>query len=116
MQAFHNDPKVKAFYVERLQEHHRLDQIIAGTGWDGTKGCNVGCILHRYEHTAYPTALGLPEWYAHLCDVVFEGLPRDKRPAFALASLTAIAEGADIEPVAGFWLLPAGLIRRSLPI
>lgn len=99
MQAFHNDAKIKQFYVDRLKEHQRLDQLIAGTGWDGEKGCNVGCILHEYDHGRYPEALGLPEWYAHLCDTLFEGLPKEKRADFALASLTSIKEGCDIEPV-----------------
>ncbi len=114
MQAFHNDPKVKAFYVERLQEHHRLDQIISGVGWNGTSGCNVGCILHKYDHEAYPQELGLPAWYAHLCDAIFENLPGDKRPAFAMATLTSITEGVDIEPVR--WKLAIERHTKSLEL
>ena len=109
MQAFHNDTKVKDFYVSRMQAHHAADQIIQGTGWDGTNGCNVGCILHSYDHSRYPAELGLPEWYGHLCDKIFEGLPKDKAPAFALATLTAVKPGADIENVK--WKL--AIVRHS---
>lgn len=40
MLSFHNDPAIKAKYVARLEEHHRLDQIIQGTGYDGSRGCS----------------------------------------------------------------------------
>jgi len=99
MQAFHNKPEVKQFYVDRLTEHHRLDQIIQGTGFDGSRGCNVGCILHAYQHDRYPIELGLPEWYAQLCDTIFEGLPKENAPAFAMSTLSAIKIGVDIEHV-----------------
>ena len=101
MQAFHNDPKVKQFYVDRLAEHHRLNQIIQGTRWSqvNNNGCIVGCILHSYDHDLYPDKLGLPVWYAYLCDKIFEGLPKDKAPAFAMSTLTAIKPGVDIESV-----------------
>src|SRR5882672_10900931 len=99
MKAFHGKQEVKDFYVARLQEHHRLDQIIQGIGWEEGRGCNVGCILHEYNHAKYPEELGLPEWYARLCDTIFEGLPTDKASDFAMSSLTSISVGADIENV-----------------
>lgn len=99
MQAFHNDPKEKQFYVDRLAEHHKHDQIIQGVRFDGVRGCNVGCVLHKYDHSAYPEELELPEWYAYLCEMIFEGLPKDKAPAFAMASISAILPGVDVEPV-----------------
>ena len=99
MKAFHGKQEVKDFYVARLQEHHRLDQIIQGIGWNKDRGCNVGCILHEYTHAKYPEVLGLPEWYARLCDVIFEGLPKENAPDFAMSSLMAIGVGVDIENV-----------------
>lgn len=34
MQAFHNDPAVKAKYVNRLTAHRAAETLIRGTGWE----------------------------------------------------------------------------------
>ena len=87
MQAFHGKQEVKDFYVQRLREHHD-------------------------RHELWSTELGLPEWYAYLCDKIFENLPKEKAPAFAVATLLAIPVGVDIEPVR--WQLAIARHQRDL--
>ena len=49
MQAYHNDIKIKEKYVCRMKAHKSADRLVQGTGWDGGKGCAVGCTLENYE-------------------------------------------------------------------
>ena len=101
MQAFHNDPAVKAKYQQRLAAHRAAEELIQGTGYDGRKGCAVGCTLNSYDHSSYPGELGLPEWLACLEDRIFEGLPKGKAEQFAEDFLAAIPVGADVSKVRG---------------
>ena len=101
MLSFHNDPAIKEKYVARLAQHHALDQIVQGTGYDDetNRGCAVGCTLDKYDHEAYETELGLPVWLAHLEDAIFEGLPASEAPAFAKEFLECIPVGVDVSDV-----------------
>src|SRR3954463_6478382 len=112
MISFHGDISIKQKYVDRLIEHHRLDEIIQGTGYNNGRGCMVGCTLNRYEHNAYESELGLPEWYAHLCDKIFEGLPKEKSSQFAMDGIIAIKVGVDIDPIK--WKL--AILRHKLDL
>ena len=49
LQAFHNDPAVKAKYQARLAAHRAAEQLIQGTGFEDGKGCAVGCTLDAYD-------------------------------------------------------------------
>jgi hypothetical protein len=99
LQAFHNDPAVKAKYLARVREHAAADRLVKGTGWDGGKGCAVGCTLEAYDHSRYPVELGLPEWLARLEDSIFEGLPVADAMTWPERFLAAIPVGAKLEPV-----------------
>ena len=37
--SFHNDPKIKEKYLERVKAHQEADQIIKGLYWEDGKGC-----------------------------------------------------------------------------
>ena len=99
MQAFHNDPAIKAKYVARLQAHRAAERLVQGTGWNGAKGCAVGCTLENYSHARYVEELGLPEWLARLEDALFEGLPKGEAEAFAVDFLNTIPVGAAVSGV-----------------
>src|SRR5216684_1861738 len=64
MKAFHDNEAVKQKYLARLKAHHAADEIIQGTGFNGSHGCAVGCTLNNYDHLAYEHELGLPQWLA----------------------------------------------------
>jgi hypothetical protein len=93
MQAFHNDPAIKQLYIDRLIRHAQADELVQGTGWKHGKGCAVGCTLEAYQHSLYPTELGILEEFAHLEDRIFEGLPNDQAMTFPLEFLQAFPVG-----------------------
>ena len=112
MIAFHGKQKVKNKYVARLMAHHKADEIIQGEGWNGSRGCAVGCTLDNYKHKAYETELGIPEGLARLEDRIFEGLPKEKAPLFAIDFLTSINVGANLAPIK--WKFCAFLLRENI--
>jgi len=93
MLSFHNDQAVKDKYVDRVLAHQKADNIIRGTGWDGHKGCAVGCTLETYKHKQYEVELGIPEWLARVEDTLFEGMTKEKAYAWPARFLTAIPVG-----------------------
>ena len=99
MQAYHNDPAIKAKYIARIRAHRAADDLIKGTGWNNGKGCAIGCTLESYDHARYPIELGLPEWLARLEDRIFEGLPTAQAMEFPERLLAAIPVGTDLDPV-----------------
>lgn len=99
MRAFHNDPKIKAKYVKRVLAHQKANRIIQGTGWDGEKGCGIGCTLENYDHAQYPIELGIPEWLAQVEDRIFEGLPHTQACFWPACFLKAINVGANLETI-----------------
>jgi hypothetical protein len=99
MQAFHNDPAIKAKYQARLAAHRAAEQLIQGTGFRNGEGCAVGCTLNDYDHSLYETKLGLPVWLAHLEDALFEALPTKEAEQFAEDFLEAIPIGVDVTQI-----------------
>lgn len=99
MKAFHNNLDIKHKFLERVRAHRKADRLIQGTGWEDGKGCAIGCTLENYDHSLYPTELGIPEWLAMLEDNIFEGLPNDKAMMWPERFLAAINTGADLEKV-----------------
>lgn len=93
MQAFHNDPAIKAKYLARVEAHRLADNLIRGTGWENGKGCAVGCTLEACDHARYPIELGIPEWLAFVEDRLFEGMRKDKAMGWPAAFLSAIPVG-----------------------
>lgn len=114
MLSFHNDIKVKEKYVNRVKAHAKADNLIQGVGWKNGKGCAIGCTLESFDHSAYPTELGLPEWSAELEDRLFEGMENKYAMKFPLDFLEAIPVGVDLEPVK--WKFCSYLCSENLSI
>jgi len=114
MLSFHNDIEVKEKYVNRVKAHAKADNLIQGTGWENGKGCAIGCTLESFDHSAYPTELGLPEWSAKLEDKLFEGMENKFAMKFPLDFLEAIPVGVDLEPVK--WKFCSYLCSENLSI
>ena len=68
LKAFHNNPKIKQKYEDRVKAHQKADRIIRGQYWENGKGCAVGCTIEGSQHKKYETELGIPEWVARLTD------------------------------------------------
>ena len=99
MLSYHNDPSVKAKYAERFAQHRAMDEVIQGQGFEGGRGCFVGCTLDAYDHSRFPKELGWPEWLARLADTIFEGIPASDAAQFGTDLLEAVPVGVDLEPV-----------------
>ncbi len=117
LQAFHNKPQEKKFYVNRLLHHRKLEHLIQGTGWGSngqTHGCAIGCLFEKYDHALGPKLIGIPEWLLRLCDFYFEKLPAKKANDFAVNWVKAVPVGADLEPLRhrlGIWRCEQSLAR-----
>ena len=108
MRAFHGNSEIKAKYLARVRAHRAADELIRGEGWDGHRGCAIGCTLDGYDHSRYPIELGIPEQLAHLEDWLFEHLPVADAMAWPERVLTAIHVGADLSrvwPEFAIWML-----------
>jgi hypothetical protein len=125
MLSFFGEQCLKDAVVARVKEHQRLDQIVQGTYWDGTRGCAIGCVLHSSDHMAYETRLGLPVFLAYMDEYVFESLPLVGARAWPLRFIEAVPVGVDLElvfPRFMHWLLsdPEGMRKhanaQTLPI
>lgn len=108
MLAYHNDLSLKSKYVDRMKAYMKADAIVQGLGWDGRKGCGIGCTFENYDHARGPIEIGVPETLMRLEDCIFERLPEDQAKRFPLAFLEAIPVGADLSmvwPRFAVWLL-----------
>lgn len=118
MLAYHNNQSIKDKYIARMKGHMKADALIQGTGWDGHKGCAVGCTFENYNHARGPIEIGVPETLMQLEDYIFEGLPVEQAKAFPLEFLTAIPVGANLSmvwPRFALWLLASpdhGVLRH----
>jgi len=105
MRAFHGDLKIKQKYLDRVNHHIAADHLIRGKGWDGEKGCAVGCTLECYYHKAFEEKLGIPEWLACVEDALFENMTLEKSRTWPRDFLAAIEPGADLEQVKTLYLI-----------
>lgn len=108
--AWHSDPKIKAKYVERMQEHRRLDHLIQAETWTPgnggpPKGCAVGCLFESYDHSRGPIEIGHPEWLIRIEDAVFEGLPKVEAEQWAVDFVHAAPVGASWDRAWHRWAL-----------
>ena len=114
MLAFHNDPEIKAKYLERIERQIKKGRLRAGDGWDEkTKcGCAIGSTTFGYKHLDYANKLGVPVEIVYLKDAIFEGLAKnfndDRYLYFPGEFIECIKVGADLSLVAPrfiLWLL-----------
>lgn len=107
LQAFYNDPWIKAEILSRLKQHRAADEIVQGLYWYGNKGCAVGCTVHKSPsledinapYSAYEAQLGIPATLAHLEESIFEKLSNEDSKDFPIEFIEAIPVGADISNV-----------------
>lgn len=108
MKSFHDDPKIKQKYLDRVRQHRIADEIIKGTYWKKGKGCAVGCTVHSKSHRAYEIELGIPMILAKLEDAIFENLPNKLAMTWPERFLESIPIGADLSliwPKYALWTL-----------
>ena len=97
--AFNGLQQKKDFYIERMKKHIKADELIQGTGYNGLKGCAVGCTLNNYSHIGYENELGIPFTIAIWEDQIFEALSKEESKLFPLEFLESVPVGADLSKV-----------------
>jgi len=119
MIAFHGDPKIKAFYLNRIRQHCLADELVKGQYWKNGRGCGIGCTIHSGSHVAYETDLGIPQILARLEDVTFERLENGEAMLWPERFLATIPVGADLSlvwPRYAVWMLgdtTHGVLRHA---
>jgi hypothetical protein len=92
----------------RIAAHRAADEIVQDTGWNGYRGCAIGCSLDRYDHAEYARVVlgdsphGL--LVAQLIDDIHEALPREVALDWPGRVADALAEGADTTLLLRRWL------------
>jgi hypothetical protein len=116
--AFHGNPAVKAFHLDRLRRHVHKGEIVQGVAeWKDGKGGVIGCTIHSHDRRRYELDLGIPAEVASLEEIIFERLPEEEAKRFCLEFLEAVPVGADLSfvwPAIARWLLidpKCGIIR-----
>jgi hypothetical protein len=99
LRAFHGDQAVKDKYLVRVRAHREADELVQRIGFDGGKGCAVGCTLDAYDHSRYPVELGIPIELAHLEDFIFESLSKEDAMGWPERFLSSAKPGADLRMV-----------------
>src|SRR5437899_1195851 len=128
--AWHNDPNLKTRIMIALHEDQNRDRYIRGNYaslMDGQwRGCHIGCLVmastratnhdatgqlvddieHEMSwHAKAEELYGIPRALAYLWDRVYEGIPGNEAPAFAVASVDAVPVGADLSLVTSHVML-----------
>lgn len=96
LRSFQNCELSKAQLIARMQAHYDADELKQGRTGQSGKGCTVWCSLNTYDHSLFPTDLGLPEWLARLVDSIYEKLSPERSSEFSLAWPKVIPEGSDL--------------------
>ena len=103
--SFHGSKIIKDIYISRIKAHMEADEIVQGTGWDGKKGCAVGCTLDNYNVSRYPIEIGIPKWLGKVQDTIHEGLTVYLSKKWPLNFLESIPVGVDLEQVKNPFLI-----------
>lgn len=82
-----------------------MDNLVRGCGWRNGKGCAIGCTLEQYDHKAYETELGIPEWLALIEDTLYEGMSSEKSKTWPEKFLKAITPGVDLNKAESLFLI-----------
>jgi hypothetical protein len=113
VQAFRNDPAVKAQLLERLKAYAEAGAIInAENVWKDGKGSPSGCVVHDAGLALWPERTGMPKAFGAALDAVAKNLGSPESAGrFAVEWLDAVPLGEDMGGVAHAlmgWLLTDG--------
>jgi len=95
MQAFFNDPQLKASLLARLEGHFIADEIVQGHYWENGKGCFIGCAIHGDKEMEFPRQFGLSPYVARLGEYFFERFPAARAKALPIDIIASIPVGVD---------------------
>jgi hypothetical protein len=111
MKTFTNTIITKEELVSELKKHQLADNIRRGLYFKDGKGCAVGCSLESVsrlkgldleyfeDHSQYEEYFGLPEFFAHLTDKLFEGMSLEKSKSFPIDVIEAVKVGSNVSQI-----------------
>lgn len=102
MIAYHGDEKIKGKYLDRVHAHIKADKLKSSVGWrDNIRilGRYVGVTPEKYDYKLYEIELGIPEWLARACDVLFDGMSYGNSMEWPATFLKAITPGVDLDKI-----------------
>lgn len=99
MFAWNNDAALQTNMLAQVDEHIRLDQVIQGQYWTGSKGCFIGCLAHGSSATRVEELTGWPAMLTKIAEGIFEGLAKSDAPAFFERAMKAPRLGANLSLV-----------------
>ena len=97
LQAFHDDPAIKARYLNRVRAYREAGRLEQGSPWTNGAGGAIACTVEGDEPGRYVEELGLSVQLAHLEEGIFDGLHPDEAQGFPEEFLAAIPEGIDAD-------------------
>lgn len=110
MKAFVDSIVTKEELVMELKKHQEADNFIRGAYFKNGKGCAVGCslesasrlkgvIIDTSDHSLYEDYFNIPEYFALLCDRLFEGMSLERSKTFPLDIIEAVKVGTYLDSV-----------------
>lgn len=97
--------------LARLARHRAADQIVQGTGYDGSRGCAVGCSLDKYDHAEYARVIigndarGTGLQLAKLIDRLHERMPLEDAVQWPARVCDALSQSADTTHALSRWFV-----------
>lgn len=108
MRTFHNDPAIKALYLDRIASSLKAGRLSIWADWSADFWFPTAMTLDDEDADicAYRDRLGLPEWLAVLEDGLWLVMPQDRGSTWLIDFLTAIPVGVTEERLDSFILAP----------
>jgi hypothetical protein len=106
--AWQGSEALKSEHCTRIERHRKADEIVQGIGFDGRRGCAVGCSLDKYDHALFAEVFGLEPAVPRLVDRIHESLTPKQSIAWPGRFANALPVGADTRllwPRFAVWML-----------
>lgn len=107
MKTFYGKESLKKDLIQKVIEHQKADEFIRGN-WLGSKtdtgnfkGCFYGCMTQSETNTLAVASkeFGLPLWYVHVTEKIYEGLPDGQWLEFPLQAIEVLPIDLDMNSV-----------------
>ena len=110
--TFYNEPELKESLLKYTKEHQEIDAYRRGS-WlkeekasnGHFKGCFYGCMTQSEDNTLGKASkqYGLPLWYVHVTEKIYEGLPENEWLSFPYEAIEVLPVGIDMNVIRSLW-------------
>ena len=112
MVTFYGEPQLKESLLKYTKEHQEADAYKRGS-WvfdeiaknGSKKGCFYGCMTQTKDNTLSKASeqYGLPLWYVHVTEKIYEGLPENEWLEFPYQAIEVLPVGLDMDKTRSLW-------------